>query len=681
MSAPTKAKAASKPRPKPRQQSSPTPLPKPRRQSSPTPQPNQRPAPPSNRRPRPTARPAGKLPPRKSPGLAAASAFRGFGPADWLVGCVLFAAAAFIPLVVRYAERPVGPDQAGVFSGASTIDMFSYYKSVLILCAAAILAACAVYRLIALRPRASARFFLTPLHIAAAVFIFFALLSLALSPYKYTAIHGVKERFESVFVLIGYFALFFAALAFAKSLFKVKFLLWAVLISCFAVGLIGFLQFAGHDPFKTELFRRLVLGSLSKTDAKMTFNFTKVYSTLYNPNCVGAYTALMMPLCAAGAFFAKKDVPLRAAFAVDALLMFVCWIGCGSAGGFMGAAAALLAVLVTYVTLLATRRLKIKPNPKILPAAGAILLAAVLACVLVKPVRNGLSQTAGKLLDINSTQSANFFRDLAFDGGTATISTINGDVSLSYDGANSTLAVTGPDGGRAAPLKAVTAEDTGVVTANYSIDGFGGFQILTQSGVVIFRMNGIDFRFAIDASFDIVPVSSSWKTLDPNTRYRAVGFEGKELLGSGRGFIWSRTIPLMLDHPLVGSGADTFILAFPQDDIIGKTRYMGNPYILVDKAHNLFMLTAVNTGGLSMLALIFIFGLYVVTAFVSILRARRENAGGREDAGIWGLRLAIMAGVVGYAAASLSTDSTVSVAPVFWIALGVGFALNKIRAE
>ena len=41
--------------------------------------------------------------------------------------------------------------------------------------------------------------------------------------------------------------------------------------------------------------------------------------------------------------------------------------------------------------------------------------------------------------------------------------------------------------------------------------------------------------------------------------------------------------------------------------------------------------------------------------------------------------IAIMLGVVGYLAAGIFNDSVVSVAPVFWILLGTGVALNTIN--
>ena len=46
----------------------------------------------------------------------------------------------------------------------------------------------------------------------------------------------------------------------------------------------------------------------------------------------------------------------------------------------------------------------------------------------------------------------------------------------------------------------------------------------------------------------------------------AIGFEGKEKLSSSRGYIWSRTIPLLDECLITGYEPDTFVFIFPQND-------------------------------------------------------------------------------------------------------------------
>jgi hypothetical protein len=155
----------------------------------------------------------------------------------------------------------------------------------------------------------------------------------------------------------------------------------------------------------------------------------------------------------------------------------------------------------------------------------------------------------------------------------------------------------------------------------------------------------------------------------PAEPVRTFGFTGKEALGSGRGFIWSRSLPLLRKTLMVGFGPDTFAMVFPQHDFSGKFRVYGTTDMLVDKPHNFFLQTALNTGVLSAMALLLLFGWYVAAGVRLQMRAPAEATNG-------GMSLACLVGVIGYLGASLFNDSVVSVAPVFWALLGVGIRMN-----
>ena len=52
---------------------------------------------------------------------------------------------------------------------------------------------------------------------------------------------------------------------------------------------------------------------------------------------------------------------------------------------------------------------------------------------------------------------------------------------------------------------------------------------------------------------------------------------------SMRGHIWNNTIPLLPKHFFIGSGADTYIFEYPQNDYLRRYMYGGNTYDV--KAH------------------------------------------------------------------------------------------------
>jgi len=154
---------------------------------------------------------------------------------------------------------------------------------------------------------------------------------------------------------------------------------------------------------------------------------------------------------------------------------------------------------------------------------------------------------------------------------------------------------------------------------------------------------------------------------------RSVGFKGREAFASGRGYIWSRSIPLVWDYFFIGAGVDAFALVFPNRDIVGSYLAWGTR-VFADKAHNFYLQTAINTGFFSLLALLAVFAIYLWRTF-AVLFSSYEN-----DYRTLGLRFGVMLGVVAYLVTMIANDSTVSVSPVFWGLLGLGYSLTRTDA-
>ncbi|MCR5481268.1 MAG: O-antigen ligase family protein [Clostridia bacterium] len=154
-------------------------------------------------------------------------------------------------------------------------------------------------------------------------------------------------------------------------------------------------------------------------------------------------------------------------------------------------------------------------------------------------------------------------------------------------------------------------------------------------------------------------------------------FADNPSFGSGRGYIWSRTFPLMKDTVLLGHGADTYCLYFPHDDYVGKYNSAGwanNLTMIVDKPHNMYMGMWVGTGGISVIAFVAMLIIYFVQTVRIYWRRKYETFA--EYAGF-----GIFLGVMGFAATGLVDDSTVSVMPMFYGLLGTGIAINMMLAK
>jgi len=136
--------------------------------------------------------------------------------------------------------------------------------------------------------------------------------------------------------------------------------------------------------------------------------------------------------------------------------------------------------------------------------------------------------------------------------------------------------------------------------------------------------------------------------------------------GSGRLYIWRRTLPLIAQHPIFGYGSDTFSYYFPQDDPY-KNSGLADPNIVVDKPHNMYLNLAFGSGVLSLLAfLILVFN--HLTGLVKLFKNRIDNHS-------LVVSTSLFTGLLAYLIQGLFNESVVGSAPMFWILFGVSVSL------
>ena len=149
------------------------------------------------------------------------------------------------------------------------------------------------------------------------------------------------------------------------------------------------------------------------------------------------------------------------------------------------------------------------------------------------------------------------------------------------------------------------------------------------------------------------------------------GFKGKEKVGSSRGYIWSRSIPLMKRSLLLGNGPDTFAMVFPQNDLMGKWWAYDTANMIIDKPHNLYLGLFINNGGVAFIGFMLLIVTYLIQGFR--LYTFKGIYNHKEVVGA-----SIMLAIIGYLGAGFFNDSVVPVAPIFWILLGTGIAVNYL---
>lgn len=147
--------------------------------------------------------------------------------------------------------------------------------------------------------------------------------------------------------------------------------------------------------------------------------------------------------------------------------------------------------------------------------------------------------------------------------------------------------------------------------------------------------------------------------------------ENEGRAGSSRWFIWKTAFPLVKEYFWFGSGPDTFALVFPAT-AEEKEQFFRNPNIIVDKAHNEYLQMAVTLGVPALFAYLLLVGTVLVTSLKALVRLQ-----GEQQLVLLGLTLAI----IGYLVQAFFNISVITVAPYFWLFLGMAYRLAMTVEE
>ena len=590
---------------------------------------------------------------------------------------------AVVIMITRMAsyDRPMSQFFFWGGSGSNITDFFSYYKMGAILVCALIVLLIILYRVF------TQSFYVkrSIVYIPMIVYIVFVLLSYAGSDYKLFALWGWVDRLEGTLSLLSYMLLLFYIINMVNSEKNVKWIIYVLAVTSSILGLLGITQAMNHDFFRTTVGKQLITPSWfwGQLD-KLNFTFTnQIYQTVYNINYVSFYLTLLIPIF--GILFIRsmmlgKEESLRKKILWGALFTLLIFnlIGSASSGGLMGMAFVLLVALIVL-------------NKRILqwrkPIAILIILTVIISGVTLSRWAPELSNAVSSVLGIK-TEQAGIVQDESSDTSGLRhkidyIVTSGNSINLSYKGDEISF-ITHPDDPSALNVEDSKGNPLTLVQPDPSASIFK---------VEDKRFNWISLKPAKDDVGNrylvLTTDSTEWpfKISKAGVKYRsgsgaflslhkvpAIGWENNQAFGSGRGYIWSRTLPMIKDTLVLGHGADTYCIYFPQDDFVGKYNsgtFSDNVNILVDKPHNMYFDAIIGTGGISLLALLVLWGFYLVQSLLIYRKEKYENFVSYVGVGIF-------LGICGFMVSGLVDDSTVSVMPMFYGLLGTGISINMM---
>ncbi len=477
------------------------------------------------------------------------------------------------------------------------------------------------------------------------------------------SLRGFWDRYEGFYILVGYIVITFIVFITVENTKQVDILIVSILMSSSIISVIAIFQFFGYDFFQSQIGLKLMVPEMyASIRDQVIFNFGKYtsYSTLYNPNYVGGYMALVFPFAVAFFIKAKNRVYIFVS-ALVCTLIFSALISSNSTTGF-------IAFLVASVVMFVLGFGEVKKNK---------LRLSLLALTLI---------LSFSLLNIYSG-SLVFYDIFKIE---KTFNEKNVDVTEPYIhklGDKEELIVNMSKTGYGARIETESIVIIPTLVDNklfFFDDQQKALTLLSDAEKLYFEDDGyehISFQYLgnnegiqlnvgrkkVSLYFlegQIEYIGNGGRLFQPGKNVRTFGFEGNEYFGNSRGYIWSRTIP-MLEHTIfVGTGPDTFATVFPHYDLVGKANYLFNTATLPDKPHNMYLQMAINTGVLSLLIFLII-SLSILTRNALVIWRFKEKSSNSL------YYIAMSGSVVAYLVAGLGNDSVISISAIFWTLIGV----------
>lgn len=490
------------------------------------------------------------------------------------------------------------------------------------------------------------------------IYLGFVILSTICSKDISLSLFGSMDQKEPFLILVGYVAVTYYAYLVLDTVEDVKHIVTAAVIGACLMTSLGIMQTLGKDPLATEAVQRLFAGNdFIDRYGMLTMMFEKgcAYGTLFNSNYVGTYVAMYLPMLLIGIALYKEGW--------KKLVCGICFVGLMVMLFASQSRTGLIAVIAVAVMILIFLGREVwKRWYLVIP--GVTFL--VMAFLLIDTYRDNLltnrlkemfaiekSQDALKGIDTTGNGVRVAYKDTEF---TVMMPVSQADFSYIVTEAGEEKTVTYNEDKSYAYVTLSNGDEIAIQTADY--EGYYAFGM---------KLDKREYYFTNQIVVGNYKFINEYGRLDECTM-PANALPGYEKIANGRGYVWGRSIPLLLDNFIVGSGPDTFAIEFPQNDYVA--RYKGG-FIntIYTRPHNFYLQMGVQTGTLSLIS----FMIFYMTYFVGSLRRYLSKKFTRLEE--W-IGFALFLSTVGFMAAGFANDSLIVVSPIFYMLLGVGMVVN-----
>ena len=540
----------------------------------------------------------------------------------WITLAPIALVLAFLPLVVgRINSKTYTENEPWLSANAVESDFFLYGKLfVLFFC-------CLFMIVLLVRMR-----FWRQIHEIPKYFLFLlgygflAIVSSLRAEHPFLSIRGMTGNMQGLFVILSYLVVFFYSFFWVKKTGNIS-----ILIKILG-AVIGISQFFGFDLLSMGFVKEFLGGRKARVS-----HF--IYLTLYHWNYVGSYVALLLPVTVAMIVYFHEEGKKRERtlwFVLFYLLIF-CLFGSQSRTGT-------LAVLVSFCIGGVKYRNKVCQYKRTILCVLVSVLAILFFCNWYIT-----GDIFGKWQQVRFSTKGS--KKLSY------IETKDNHVKIRYKKKNYSFVIEGsgenitlkktPD----RKWKAFSFEKKAFADGEKTVHGY---EMKYKKSVWRFtnqRGDGKYYYLNANGKWDLCIHA---ETALPSWMNE---------VASLRGFVWSRTIPLLKDYVLLGAGPDQFGFVFPHNDYVARYQYdLLTTYY--KKPHNYYLQMGIETGCLSLVLMLAFFVIFLKRGFA----AAKGKCHTQKEYFI----RAILISVLGYLFAGMFNDSMVVTAPVFWCLLGLG---------
>ncbi len=585
-------------------------------------------------------------------------------PYDWyalLIGLALLT----IPLAIKGIETSPQPASVQMFGTEALYSLYVEIKYHLLIAFSVIMAVIMAifYRRLNFQKDKAIKIAL----LATAVYTVFTFLSAVFAEYRAVAFLGETEQLEGFFTLLSYVVLFvYTKFVYTKT-DNYCFIVLPMMVIVAVNAAIGVYELTGNNFLNIDMIKMMVIPtSLWDNLDNITLSVANGSGTFANPNYLSAFSAVAIPFFLTLAVTAN-NIKAKLAYGIWTVLSVFLLIFSYSSSGVIGVAFMAVMMLIVF-------RHKLVKYWKV---SLGIVLAGVIVIVSANfATNNGVVNAISPIIDSASSLLFEEAEPMSAKSGINNVivkqseillDTAEGALTISNDGLN--FVFTDENNIKHTPI---ISEDNIYTFEAESLKGFSlAFNpINDQTGastIIRFRYNGnLISYFGYDGNFFY---RSPYTLAKTSPDYPEVWlFEGKENIGSSRGYVWGRSLPMITDSIILGVGPDNFAYEFPQHDILGKAA-INNLGIIYTKPHNLYLQVLINNGGVAFIAFMAVLAIY----FLNSLKLYSNKQFDIKEAG---MGIAIFLSISSYLASALFNDSLVQISPVFWILLGAGFAVN-----